>query len=92
MTERVGVIESVDSDNKIVKFLGYGEYLGEEPMNEGTADLGFDGLTIDVPVIKLDSGDTVYGSDVAFWSSQESMEESIVDYLNRGFQVNLTTG
>ena len=88
MAERVGVIESVDTDKKIVNFMGYGDYVGEEAMNEGSADLGFDGMSIDVPVIKLDSGEKVYGSDVAFWSSQESVEESIVDYLNRGYKIN----
>ena len=85
-TKRVGVISKVDVDGKVVEFLGYGNYLGEYPM-EGADDLGFADLQVNVPHIRLDCGETVCGIDASYWSSEDSMKESLIDYENRGFIV-----
>jgi len=88
MTEkRVGVIKTVDSDTKMIHFLGYGSYLGDFPETEGN-DLGFADMEINVPTIKMDDGSVVKGTNVSFWSSEESIQESLSDYKSKGYTIN----
>jgi hypothetical protein len=86
--KRVGVIESVDNDTKIVQFLGYGTYLGDFPQTEGLDDFGLDDMEINVPTIKMDNGCTIYGTNVSFWASDESIQESFREFKGKGYTIN----
>ena len=81
MKKRMGLIESVDSKNKIVNLLGYGEFLGDFPKK---FDDGFD---VNTPKIKLDSGEEVWGSDVSYFSEASEIKQLITDYKNRGYTI-----
>jgi len=81
----LGLVESIDDKNKIVNFLGYGEYLGQFP--KPIED--FDDMTAETPKVKLDNGKEVWCDEVSFYSEKSSMEFTIADYKNRGYTINV---
>ena len=79
----LGIIESVNDEKKIVNLLGYGEYLGTFPVMDDEF-----GLEIDTPKVRMEDGSELFISNVCFFSDKESIEESMSDYKNKGYQIN----
>lgn len=65
---RIGAI--LDSDATHVRFLGYGVYEGDFPLEI------VEGLTINVPRLKLDSGETVWGAEV-WWGPESTIRKEL---------------
>ena len=73
--DRVGVILEFDDKTKTVKFLGYGEYVGDyfHP------HLQFDDF--DIPLIQLDNGGYVWGNE-CWWYPENEMDPALKRYPN----------
>jgi hypothetical protein len=79
MGKRVGAILSANEDT--VKFLGWGEYIGEEIPSEEVG--GFMGQVMRQmgkpnPCILLDNGKKVYGCE-CWWGPEERIKKEIGD-------------
>lgn len=74
--DRVGAILS--KDGGVVKFLGYGEYKGDEVPPENTGGFGplihESGRTN--PKIELDNGSVVWGCE-CWWGDEEKIRETV---------------
>ena len=84
--ERIGIIESVDIKNKIVKFAGYGDYIGDYPKESNE----FPGMIINTTKIKMDTGDTIWITDLKelnFYSSEEKIKELLNKYRSKGYKI-----
>lgn len=72
--DKVGALVSASSEEKKVNFLGWGEYLGALPIEEG---LMFEGMPN--PTIKLDDGNIVYGYE-CWWGDADKLKEKFKGY------------
>lgn len=82
--EKVGVILGADPVKKIVKYLGYGTYQGDQerpPEGIGGFNIGLPG-----PKIVLDNGDVVWGCE-CWWGSAQGIKEQLEIYRASGFEV-----
>ena len=84
--ERVGAILS--GDEKAIKFLGFGEYVGEEVP---PADTGGFGSMIHVAgltnaKIKLDNGKIVWGCE-CWWGGEEAVKKELEVAKSAGKQI-----
>jgi len=74
--DRVGAVLS--GDEKSVKFIGFGKYVGEAVPNEAVGFMA-DALKeneMTNPKIELDNGEVVYGCE-CWWGSEESVKEML---------------
>jgi len=76
---RVGAILS--AEDRIVQFLGYGKYVGDEIPEEAVGFMAEALKTnkITNPKIVLDSGKVVYGCE-CWWGSEEKVKEELAKY------------
>ena len=72
-TRRVGAILSANQDE--VKFLGYGEYVGDEVV-PAEVDEMMHTLGVGNPKIVLDNGDVVWGFQ-CWWGDEAKVKEMI---------------
>lgn len=72
--QRVGAI--LGSKDGVVRFFGYGVYVGDEVPPEEAGGFNFGQPN---PRIDLDSGETVYGCE-CWWGAEESIKEKISAY------------
>lgn len=84
MLKEIGIIESVNDDKKEVNIM-YGAYLGmhNKPIEES------EDITMLSPKVKLDNGTEVWVDDYSFFSSKIAMEETIADFKNKGYSINV---
>jgi len=82
MSERMGLLKSIDNTNKLVTLIGYGEYMGEFPKD-------LDGIEIDTPKVKLDSGKEMWVTEASHFASAKSIENMVSDYKNKGYNIVL---
>ena len=84
---RVGAI--LGGDNKVVKFLGYGVYEGDEIPDAAAA--GFADMCRDAgvtnPKIRLDNGDVVWGCE-CWWGPEEMIRSKMTEYEVAGYRVD----
>lgn len=85
---RVGAILSIEPENKCIKFLGYGTFLGcEKPTSakgyiaEITKQSGLSN-----PKIQLDNGKIVWGCE-CWWGPEEAIKAEITLLTSKGFTV-----
>ena len=90
MANKVGVIESVDTTNKIVNFAGYGEYLGEHnlPSEILEEDFGLTDMEVTASKILLDSGREVWASGSVWYTDEENMKVTLEEYEAEGYTIN----
>ena len=87
---RVGVIYDGDPFTKIVEFLGYGVYSGDEvPVGA----VGFMAETLlklkhVSQKITLDSGEVVYGCE-CWWGGEAKAKQNIEDYKKQGYEIKV---
>lgn len=80
---RLGIIESVSISDKIVNFIGYGEYLGETNLED---DLGL-GVDITISEVKLDSGRKIQLVS-GYWADEEIIAKELENYKKDGYKIN----
>jgi len=87
--ERVGAYIDINTETKVIRFLGYGIFLGcEIPPSEGV------GGCIDLvlatgtpnPKIRLDSGKIVWGCE-CWWRLESEVKEILEEYKSLGFSI-----
>lgn len=81
---RVGAI--LGGNDKVVRFLGYGVYEGDEvpPADIGGFNLGYPN-----PKIKLDSGKIVWGCE-CWWGSEAAVQQRIEQWRTAGLAIEDT--
>jgi hypothetical protein len=84
--ERIGAILGT-SDNKVVKFLGYGIYEGEEMP---PADIGGYNFGLPNPKLKLDSGEITWGCE-CWWGSEKGIREKLEIYRSQGYDIQMVS-
>lgn len=89
---KVGAIVSGDPETKVVYFLGYGIYEGDQVPPKGVTFLGLDlsELGHTNPKIVLDSGEVVWGCQV-WWGPEAAVQKRIAGYESAGFSINKIT-
>lgn len=82
--DRVGLIRGLVPEKSIVKFLGYGTYLGQEVPPEDIPG------SSQFPQHKfmLDSGEIAWGFEV-WWSSEDEMKNRILGFEDSGWNIQL---
>ena len=80
---RLGIIQSVSPSDRVVNFIGYGEYIGETHLED---DLGL-GVDITISEVLLDSGKKVQLS-FGYWADEEIISKEIENYKNEGYKIN----
>jgi len=83
--KELGIIESVDNDNKVFNLLGYGTYLGEY---DKSVD-GLDDITVKTPKVRLENGKEVWVDEYNFFASRQRIEEMVAEYKNKGYTINM---
>lgn len=80
--DRIGAILGA-GEGKIVKFLGYGVYEGEEipPKDVGGFNIGFSN-----PKLKLDNGEITWGCE-CWWGSEKGIKEKLEIYRSQGYEI-----
>ena len=85
MTRKVGarVGAMLGAGDKLVRFLGYGTYVGDEvpPPTIGGFNIGLPN-----PKIKLDSGKIVWGCE-CWWGSEEGMKAKVEAWRKAGYTI-----
>jgi hypothetical protein len=89
VNNRVGVI--IDATEKVVRFLGYGTYVGQELLDVDESEICGDAFAlvdggIAVGKIELDSGQIMYECE-AHVESQEQVEGQLKEYIRMGYDV-----
>ena len=86
---RVGALLGVDGELKVIQFLGYGKYVGDQVPDEGAvgglAELAR-AMLKENPKIELDSGQVVWGCE-CWWSPEDEMKKTILEYGKQGYVV-----
>jgi hypothetical protein len=86
--DRIGVVYLVDSNAKVVYFLGYGIYEGEEVPSEDAMGLcpAMREAGQKNPKLTLDNGDVVWGGE-CWWDKESAMITDIDIYRERGYAI-----
>jgi hypothetical protein len=79
--DRVGAI--LGANDKVVEFLGYGKYLGEE-IPPGSH------LPFSNPKIQLDTDEIIWGYQ-CWWGSEKEIREMVEKYVTSGFSIQTIT-
>lgn len=83
--DRVGVMLGGNAETKVVRFLGYGEYIGETVPPEHVGGFNFG---IPNPTLKLDSGKLCYGCETYWdWETEAAMKDRIAKWEAEGWTV-----
>ena len=85
---RVGAILGGSKETKIVKFLGYGKYVGDHPPVEAVGWMAESLAKSNVPnpKIELDNGEVVYGCE-CWWGVEAGVKEKLAKYTEAGYEV-----
>lgn len=83
--DRVGVMLGGNAERKVVRFLGYGEYIGETvpPKSVGGFNVGLPN-----PTLKLDSGKVCYGCET-YWGTEDGMKDRLAKWRDDGWQIEI---
>ena len=84
---RVGAFISARDDDKVIEFLGYGEYVGCEVPPE---EVGGYNMGLPNPKIKLDNGETVWGCQ-CWWGPEVSIQRKLKEYEAAGYTIRTMT-
>ncbi|MBY0561486.1 hypothetical protein [Hyphomicrobium sp.] len=82
--ERVGVILG-GGGGKVVKFVGYGVYAGDEIPPQHIAGFNFG---VPNPKLVMDDGQVCWGCET-WWGSEVSVRKQIEEYETSGYDVQL---
>lgn len=79
---RVGIIESIDNEAKIISLIGFGVFVGNEMVEN--EDIG---IEVEVPRIELDTGSVFINSNGYYWASEEVIKADLEEYINKGYEI-----
>ncbi len=79
--ERVGAV--IGTENKEVRFLGFGVYEGDFKLPKKALGFNFGQKN---PKIKLDSGKVVYGCE-CWWCSEEGMNDKLKEWKKAKYKI-----
>ena len=82
--KRLGIIKSIDVDNKIIDFLGYAKYIGQfdKKIEE------FDMLVLTDKAILENNNEEVWLDDYSYFSDSDSIDKLIEEYKKDGYVIN----
>jgi len=86
--ERIGAILGAGGEQKIVRFLGYGVYEGDEiPLTAcGWMAKLLVESSVSNPKLRLDNGDVVWGCE-CWWGREHEVAEAVEEYRRDGYIV-----
>lgn len=81
--DRIGAMIGSNKESKTIKWLGFGEYVGETvpPPEAGGFNVGLPN-----PTLKLDSGKTCYGCET-WWGSEQQMKKKLDAWKADGWTI-----
>ena len=81
--DRVGVMIGADADTKIIKWLGFGRYIGETIPSPEAGGFNFG---VPNPTLELDSGKICYGCET-WWGAEGEMKVKLEAWVARGWTI-----
>lgn len=89
--DRVATWQSADSEE--IRFIGYGVYEGNFILDDTAVGVTSKkvlalGFPVPVPRIKLDSGETIWGTE-CWWCAEQEYKDGLVDFEGKIVEVPL---
>jgi hypothetical protein len=77
---RMGLVKEIDSENKKIRLIGFGMFLGE--FAREMAD-----ITVSVGKVRLDNGTEVWTNDCVYYSSEGTMNVTLEEFKAQGYEI-----